>query len=162
MVYETYTPMYSEIFQKVHGAKNKESKMKVLQKYRTEQLEMFLNAALNPNIEWLWPAGKVPFKPNTSPDGEGEGMRLSAQVRTLHNYVKMNRDHVNMEPIIGNPAINRTRREMMFIQMLEGLHEDEAKLVLLAKDKNLNREYKGLNASTVTEAFGWDEHFQPR
>ena len=50
----------------------------------------------------------------------------------------------------------------MFIQMLEGLHEDEAKLVLLAKDKNLNREYKGLNASTVTEAYGWDEHFQPR
>ena len=30
MVYETYTPMYSEIFQKVHGAKNKESKIKVL------------------------------------------------------------------------------------------------------------------------------------
>ena len=114
MVYETYTPMYSEIFQKVHGAKNKESKIKVLQKYRTQQLEMFLNAALNPNIEWLLPAGKVPFKANDSPDGEGEGMRLSAQVRTLHNYVKMNRDHVKMEPVIGNPAINRTRREMMF------------------------------------------------
>ena len=161
MVYETYTPMYSEIFQKVHGAKNKESKIKVLQKYRTEQLEMFLNAALNPNIEWLLPAGNVPFKANEAPDGEGEGMRLSAQVRTLHHYVKMNRDHVKMEPVIGNPQINRTKREMMFIQMLEGLHKDEAKLVLLAKDKNLNKEYKGLNASTVTEAYGWDEHFQP-
>ena len=63
MVYETYTPMYSEIFQKVHGAKNKESKMKVLQKYRTEQLERFLNAALNPNIEWLLPSVKFLLNP---------------------------------------------------------------------------------------------------
>ena len=46
MAYETYTPMYSEIFTKVHNAKDKATKIKVLQKYRNEPLEMFLNCLL--------------------------------------------------------------------------------------------------------------------
>ena len=32
MAYETYTPMYSEIFTKIHNAKDKATKIKVLQK----------------------------------------------------------------------------------------------------------------------------------
>jgi hypothetical protein len=71
----------------------------------------------------------------------------------------MNRDHLNMEPVYGNPAINTARREMMFIQMLEGLHQDEANLLVVAKDKNLSKKYKGLTASAVQEAFGWNQHF---
>tara|TARA_Y100000593_G_C4277340_1_gene320810 strand:- start:1375 stop:1527 length:153 start_codon:yes stop_codon:yes gene_type:complete len=50
----------------------------------------------------------------------------------------------------------------MFIQMLEGLHKDEAALVILAKDKNLHRKYKGLNAPTVTAAYGWSDTFEPK
>ena len=32
----------------------------------------------------------------------------------------------------------------MFIQMLEGLHQDEAKVLLGMKNKSLNKMYKGL------------------
>ena len=52
------------------------------------------------------------------------------------------------------------RKEAMFFQMLEGLHESEAKLVIAAKDKNLHQIYKGLSANVVREAFGWDENFK--
>ncbi len=163
MAYETYTPMYSEIFTKIHNAKDKATKIKVLQKYRNEPLEMFLKAALDPRIEWLLPEGDVPFTPNDQPDGAGDGqMRLSSQVRMLHNFVKLNRDDIDMEPVFGNPSINRTKREMMFIQLLEGLHEDEAKVVILAKDKALHRTYKGVNAGTVTTAYGWSDSFEPK
>ena len=44
------------------------------------------------------------------------------------------------------------RRETMFIQMLEGLHPDEAKIICLVKDKNLTQKYK-LTQDIVAEAF---------
>ena len=52
------------------------------------------------------------------------------------------------------------RKEVMFFQMLEGLHESEAKLLCDAKDKKLHQVYKGLSANVVREAFGWDEDYK--
>ena len=155
---ETYTPLYSEVCTKVNNAKDKPKKVEVLRKYRTPQFEMFLKAALDPNIEWMLPEGDVPFIPNEAPDGT-EHTRLSNEMRAAHNYVKMHRDHLNMPAVIGNPGLNPARREMMFIQLLEGLHQDEANLLVVAKDKKLSKKYKGLTASAVQEAFGWNEHF---
>ena len=158
---ETYTPLYSEICTKVNNAKDKPKKIAVLRKYRTPQLEMFLKAALDPNMEWMVPDGDVPFIPNEAPDGT-EHTRLSNEMRNCHNYVKMNRDYLNMPTVVGNPDLNTARREMMFIQLLEGLHQDEANLLVVAKDKNLSKKYKGLTSSAVQEAFGWDEYFQAK
>ena len=47
----------------------------------------------------------------------------------------------------------------MFIQILEGLHQDEAKVLLGMKSKSLNKMYKGLTESVVKEAFGWNDKF---
>ena len=47
----------------------------------------------------------------------------------------------------------------MFIQMLEGLHESEARLVIAAKDKKLHQVYKGLSKDVVKEAFDWNDEF---
>ena len=47
----------------------------------------------------------------------------------------------------------------MFVQLLEGLHEPEAKLVINAKDKKLHQVYKGLSKEVVKEAFGWNDDF---
>ena len=155
---ETYTPLFSEICTKVNNAKDKPKKIAVLRKYRTPQLEMFLKAALDPTVEWLLPEGDVPFIPNEAPDGT-EHTLLMQQMNVCHNFVKLNRDHLNLPPVYGNPELNTARREMMFIQMLEGLHQDEANLLVVAKDKNLSKKYKGLTANAVQEAYGWDEHF---
>ena len=40
----------------------------------------------------------------------------------------------------------------MFIQMLEGLHKDEANLLVLAKDKKLGKRWK-ITKQCVEEAF---------
>ena len=157
---ETYVPLFSEICTKVNNAKDKPKKIGVLRHYRTPAFEMFLKAALDPSIEWLLPVGDVPFMANDAPEGT-EHTRLSREMLKCHNYVKMNRNRVNMAPVIGNPNLNRAQREMMFIQMLEGLHSDEAELVILAKNKDLSKTYKGLTASAVCEAYGWTEHFEP-
>lgn len=156
----TYTLSFAEICTKVNNAKDKPKKIAVLREHRSQAFEMFLKAALDPNIEWLLPEGDVPFIPNEAPDGT-EHTKLYREIYKCHNYVKMHRDNVNMEPVIGNPNINRARREMLFIQMLEGLHRDEAELIICAKDKNLSKKYKGLTANAVQEAYGWTDNFEP-
>ena len=44
-------------------------------------------------------------------------------------------------------------------QYAEGLSEEESKLLIWAKDKELNKHYKGLTSNLVREAYGWDENF---
>ena len=59
----------------------------------------------------------------------------------------------------GNPQLTQNKREMMFVQLLEGLHPDEADLLVAAKDKALHRKYKGLSANVVKTAFNWNDEF---
>ena len=153
---ETYTPLFHEIFTKVNNAKDKPKKVAVLRQYRSEALENFLMAAFNPSITWLLPEGDVPYIPNEAPDGT-EHTRLSAEARKLHNYVQ--REGTPQGAFLGNPDINSAKREMMFIQLLEGLSAGEAEDLCLAKDQSLNKKYKGLNANVVREAFGWNADF---
>jgi len=47
----------------------------------------------------------------------------------------------------------------MFVQLLEGLHESEARLLVNAKDKKLHQVYKGLSKDLVKEAFNWNEQY---
>ena len=43
--------------------------------------------------------------------------------------------------------------------MLEGLHADEAKVLIDMKNKTLNKSFKGLTSEMVKEAFGWNADF---
>ena len=153
---ETFSPLFHEIFAKVNNAKDKPKKVAVLRQYRTEALENFLMAAFNPSITWLLPEGHVPYIPNEAPDGT-EHTRLSHEARKLHHYVQ--REGTPQGSFVGNPDINSAKREMMFIQLLEGLSAGEAEDLILAKDQSLNKKYKGLNANVVREAFGWNADF---
>ena len=153
---ETFSPLFHEIFTKVNNAKDKPKKVAVLRQYRSEALENFLMAAFNPQITWLLPEGDVPYIPNEAPDGT-EHTRLSHEARKLHHYVQ--REGTPQGSFLGNPDINSAKREMMFIQLLEGLSAGEAEDLCLAKEQNLNKKYKGLNANVVREAFGWNADF---
>ena len=52
----------------------------------------------------------------------------------------------------GNDSLRPMKREQLFMQLLEGLHPDEAEIICLVKDKNLNKKYK-LTRAIVEEAF---------
>ena len=145
---ETYYPLFSEILEKVHKAKTKDQKIDFLRQYKSDSLKMFLKAAFDPKIEWVFPEGEVPYTPNDAPAGTNHTL-LIQESKKLWHFIK--------------GADNRTiqlQKESMFFQMLEGLHESEAKLLVNAKDKKLHQIYKGLSANVVKEAFGWDEDFK--
>ena len=142
-----YTPLMSEVLDKVAKAKTKAKKIELLQEYNTDALRMVLKSSFDPRIEWDLPEGDVPYTPNEAPEGTEHNM-LVHEARTLYHYIKG-----------GNPQLTQNRRENMFIQLLEGLHQDEAEIIVSAKDKGLHRKYKGLSSNVVREAFGWTEDY---
>tara|TARA_Y100001963_G_scaffold27279_1_gene37190 strand:- start:6107 stop:6562 length:456 start_codon:yes stop_codon:yes gene_type:complete len=147
MVIETYTPLFSEILDKVSKAKTKQKKIEILRKHNTDSLRMVLKSSFDPNIVWLLPSGDVPYIKNEAPEGT-EHTELHLEARKLYNFIEG-----------GNGKLTRNRREMMFVQMLEGLHPDESEIVIAAKDGKLHQKYKGLSANVVKEAFGWNENY---
>ena len=59
----------------------------------------------------------------------------------------------------GNDSLGTTRREMMFINMLQGLHPKEAEILVLIKDKDLETKYS-ISIDNVKQAYpqmtwGW-------
>ena len=139
--------LLSEILTKVNNAKDKPKKMAVLQQYDSPSLRMILKGAFDPNIKWALPNGTPPYIANEAPKGTEHSL-LKNESKRLWHFVEG-----------ADAQTTKTQKETMFIQMLEGLHAEEAELLLGVKDKNLNKKYKGLTASLVKEAFNWNDNF---
>ena len=142
------TLLYSEILDKVHKAKTKEQKVSLLKQNNSEGLRMVLKSSFDPKIEWVMPEGEVPFRANDVPMGT-EHTVLAMECKKLWHFIKG-----------ADKQTPQHKKETMFIQMLEGLHESEAKLLVAAKDKRLHQVYKGLSANVVKEAFDWNDDYK--
>jgi len=139
--------LMSEILKKVNNAKDKPKKIQVLKEHSTAPLKQVLKGAFDPSIVWDLPAGEPPYMPNEAPIGTEHGL-LRNESKRLWHFVKG-----------ADNATNKLQKEKMFIQMLEGLHYEEAKVLMAMKNKSLNKMYKGLTESVVKEAFGWNDKF---
>ena len=132
--------LISEVLQKVSNAKTKARKIELLQQHNTDALRMLLIWNFDDSVISELPAGEVPFEANEAPVGT-EHTVLEKEARLLYNFVQG-----------GNNGLQQSRRENMFIQMLEGLHKDEANVLCLVKDKQLGKKYK-ITKACVSEAF---------
>jgi len=147
MVQDTYTPLLSEVLKKVNNAKTKTKKVEILQKYDCDALRAIIKSSFDPNIEWVIPEGEVPFKANDAEEGT-EHTVLRREYKKLYRFIKG-----------GDDQLVGFKRENMFIQLLEGLHKDEAEIVISAKDKKLHQAFKGLSENVVKESFNWNDQF---
>ena len=141
-------PLMHEILTKVNNAKDKPAKIAVLRKHDSVPLRQVLKGAFDPNIIWDLPEGTPPFNRNDAPAGT-EHTSLHTEARRLWHFVKGADDN-----------LKQSKKEMMFIQLLEGLQEDDADLMIAVKEKSLNKRYKGLTDAVVKEAFGWNENYK--
>ena len=119
--------LISEVLQKVSNAKTKAKKIELLQQHNTDALRMLLIWNFDESVISELPAGEVPFNANEAPVGT-EHTVLEKEARLLYNFVQG-----------GNNGLQQSRRENMFIQMLEGLHKDEANVLCLVRISNLVR-----------------------
>ena len=139
--------LISEILDKVSKLKTKKEKVAWLKDQNTDGLRVVIKSSFDPKIKWLLPEGDVPFRRNDAPAGT-EHTDLHMESRKLYHFIEG-----------GNYDITQTKRETLFIQILEGLQESDADVLVAAKEKSLHRKFKGLSDNVVKEAFDWDDEY---
>ena len=132
--------LLTEILQKVSSAKTKKEKVELLQEYNSQGLRSLLIINFDDSLEFLLPEGEVPFTPNDAPAGT-EHTRLTQEYKGLYRFFKG-----------GDASIKGMRREQLFVQLLEGLHADEANLLVSACNKDIQSKYR-ITKAVVAEAF---------
>ena len=163
--YKVRQLLFSEIFIKAHKGHKKEHKVAVLRKENCRALQQLCQWAYNPTITSDLPEGKQPYIENEAPEGtehmllRTEGDKLWHFVKTQTNYGKVTKDNPARYKQ-ANPNLQQTQKERMFIRLLEGLHKDEAELLINVKDKRLHQIYKGVSSEVIREAFNWDKNYQ--
>jgi len=102
----------------------------------TPELKTVLKYTFHKNIQFELPKGAPPYKEMETPANWGHN-RLPRELRKFQYFITGN----NLNPI---------KREAMFIEVLESVSPEEAKLVLMMKDKKLT--YKGITRKLIEEA----------
>ena len=127
----------SEILKLVDEAPNKQGKINVLREYDCAPLRTILVSCYSPHVKWLLPEGEPAYKPSDLTDIE---TRLYQESKHLYLFVEG-----------GNPNITAHKRQTIFVQMLETITPDDAKLLIGCKDRKLP--YKTITKKLVEEAF---------
>ena len=141
-------PFIHEILDYVDSQRTKAKKVEALREHRDDSLTAILIWNFDDRVKAAVPEGQVPYKENEVPVGT-DHTSLRREWKNLYHFIKG-----------GNDTLSSLRRETMFIQMLEGLHPEEAKIICLVKDNNLTEKYK-LTKEIVAEAFpdiAWGLH----
>lgn len=116
---------------------NEQEKISCLQANNHPAILTILRFCFDPNIKWLLPEGEPPYAPR---DAENSDNMLYNEARRLYLFVEG-----------GIPNLNQFKREMLFIEILQCVCPDDAKLLVSVKDKKLP--FDGLDANIVKKAF---------
>ncbi len=132
------TKGFPTIFKEIDSAKSQKDKKELLLKYKTPALLEILKYSFHPEIKFLLPAGDPPY--NTVVDPSENPTYLYGLIRKLYLFVEG-----------GNDNLKPDRREYLFIELLESVHEEEVKLLLQIKDKKIK--CRGLTYQLIKETF---------
>jgi hypothetical protein len=110
----------SEILKRASEMPDVPSRAMWLRNNYSDTLKTVLIGFYSPYIKWLLPEGEPPYKKNEIVDQQH---RLYSEARKMYLFVEG-----------GNPNLNQLRREALFIEMLESLDPEDAKLLLAMKD----------------------------
>lgn len=116
---------------------NEDEKIKCLRANNNGAILTVLKLCFDPNVTWLLPEGAPPYKPCEYPNIEN---MLYAEARRLYLFVEG-----------GNPNLTTLKRERMFIDLLESISPEDAKLLTSIKDKTMP--YEGITKDLVKKAF---------
>ena len=149
-------PFIFEILDLTSKQKSNAKKVQVLTTYEHDALKSVLKWNFDPGLVSLLPPGEVPYAEpeeqtayagSLSENLRGEaagGQSATGQDLDGRGRTSLRREWKNLYHYIkgGNDTLTQTRREMMFINLLRGLHPREAELLCLVKDKDLESQYK--------------------
>ena len=159
-------PFVFEVLDLASKQRSAAKKVQVLKQYEHDSLKMVFIWNFDTSVISMLPPGEVPYgdlkeanvykgtlsdniareaaggESATGQDLDGRGRTsLRREYQNLYHYVKG-----------GNDSLTTTRREMMFINLLQGLHPREAEVIVLTKDKKLGDKYN-ITFDQVREAY---------
>lgn len=131
-IHKNYVRTPSELFAELKKAKDK---TKHLKENLSFGVATILQLNFSNRIHLDLPEGEPPFTPDTSTPDRSL-LRFDKAVKNLAYCVKGH----------NIPAV---KKEKIFVQILESVTEDDAKIIIAAKDKKLTELYPDITADLV-------------
>lgn len=128
----------SEILSNANKLTSDEEKIQYLLSNDSVPLKQILKYTFDKTIKFNLPEGEPPYTPNNIP---GQQTNLYQEARRLYLFIEGS----------GAPNLPNLKRETMFIQSLEFVDPQDAKLLCAMKDKKMP--YEGITGSLVNQAF---------
>jgi len=159
-------PFVFEILELASSQRTSAKKVEVLKKYEDNSVKAVLIWNFDDSVISMVPEGEVPYgDPNEQTVFDGSlsenivnetkgGLSATGQDLDGRNKTSLRKEWTTLYNFVkgGNDSLTKTRREMMFINLLRGLHPKEAELLCLVKDKLLQSKYR-LTKANVQEAY---------
>lgn len=134
------TKLISDIFKEIEKTTGRKNKIAKLQEYENNKTFMqILEAVSDVRVVFELPEGTPPYE--SSDDMIDNTGGLYQEIRKMYIFTKNRR----------SAEIHRIKRERIFIEFLESIHPEDAKLMLGVKEKKLP--YKGITTKLIEEAF---------
>jgi hypothetical protein len=134
--HQPYTRSLSSIVKEIEEANTIEAQVALLQKHSSKELKAIIGFAMSPNVKWMLPVGAPPFKFSQELDNEG---RFYSETGKLIHFV---------DSPDGGRRLTNVKREKLFMDMLEVVHPEDARLLLRIKDRQVR-----IRQEAVRQAF---------
>ena len=159
-------PFIFEILELASKQRSNAKKVEVLKTYEHDSLKSIFIWNFDESIITLLPDGDVPYanadeqsvyagslSENLAKEASG-GLSATGQDLDGRGRTSLRKEYQNLYHYVkgGNDSLTSIRREMMFINLLRGLHPKEAEVIILTKDKKLSTKYK-ISHENVKEAY---------
>lgn len=159
-------PFIFEILELTSKQRSNAKKVEVLKTYEHDSLKTIFVWNFDDSVISLLPEGDVPYanaedqtvysgtlSENLSKEALG-GESATGQDLDGRGKTSLRREYQNLYHYVkgGNGGLSTIRREMMFINLLTGLHPKEAEVLILTKDKKLTDKYK-ISFQNVKDAY---------
>ena len=159
-------PFVFEILELASKQRSNAKKIEVLKTYEHDSLKSVLIWNFDETVISLLPEGDVPYgdvkdqnvysgtlSQNLSREASG-GESATVQDLQGRGRTSLRKEYQNLYHYVrgGNDTLSTIRREMMFINLLQGLHPKESEVLILTKDKKLTDKYR-ITFENVKESF---------
>ena len=149
-------PFVFEVLDLASQQRSAAKKVEVLKNYEHDSLKMVFIWNFDDSVISMLPPGEVPYgdlkeanvykgtlSDNIAKEAAG-GESATGQDLNGRGRTSLRREYMNLYHYVkgGNDSLTTLRREMMFINLLEGLHPKEAELLVKVKDKKLEDLFK--------------------
>jgi hypothetical protein len=128
----------SDILNLINKAKTRNRRIALYKEYDSLALRNTLRGSFDASVTWAIPEGAPPFSPDKS-----------------EVYFDLNKVTAKLGYLVSSNTNGLTlaRKEIIFQEILESIHPDDAEIVIAMKDKTLHEKFENLKVDEIDKCF---------